>query len=100
MISIGDFTIESDATCFTVKRTRASKGIGRMKTDKMQIDTIGYFGKFSQVIQCIANQIILDGTESDEVADITLKLKEMNDILKGWKGDLVYVLGEIKKMEG
>lgn len=100
MISIGDFTIESDATCFTVKRSRQSKGIGKNKSEKIVVETIGYYGKFTQAVNCIANQIILDGTESQELSDITFQLKQMNDILKGFNGDLVYVQNQIKKVEG
>jgi hypothetical protein len=94
MIAIGDFTIESDGTCFTVKQSRLPKGTGRMATEKIQVDTIGYFGKFSMACKCIANQIILDGSE---VADILNKLNELNEEIKSWKGDLVYVCGKIKE---
>lgn len=96
MITIGDFTIESDSTCFTVKRFRQSKGIGKKSTEKIQVETIGYFGKFSQACKCIGERIVLDGSD---VSDILNKLNELNETIANLKGDLVYVLGKIKEVK-
>lgn len=95
MISIGDFVIESDSKCLTVKQFRQSKGKGKKASDKICTVTLGHFGRFSQACKAISDQICLDGTDAQEILN---KQEEMNQILRGFNGDLLVVAGKIQEV--
>lgn len=92
MITLGSYTIESDGTCFSVKKPRVGKNTKTGK-EKKGSDILGYFGKFSLAINYIANKVVLDGTDTKEILE---KLSALEKEVKSWKGDLVYVCGKIK----
>jgi len=92
LIVLGDYTIRTDSTCFTVERPR--KGLNeKTGKDKKGSAPIGYFGRFSQAVSCIANQVVLDGTDTKVIID---KLLDIEKEIKSWNCDPVYVLGKIK----
>jgi len=92
----GNYGIVAESRNFVLqKHNTVKKGDNKGKDT---VVTIGYFGRFSQAIERLSNEVVMDNYP--DVDKILTGLKAIEDEVKSWKGDLVFVLGKIEKVEG
>lgn len=92
MIPFGNYFIVANRNGFTVKA--CIKSVDRKtKAEKSAIKPIGSFGTFTQAVKCVANHVVIDS--GSDVGLILSQLDKIDETLKSFKGDLVFVKGAL-----
>ena len=93
---LGNYEITTDSRNFIVEKHIVSV-TGKYKGKPVK-QFVGYFGKLSQAIERISDDIVLQNFP--DVQKILAELYLIKKEVKEWKGDLVFVLEKIEIVEG
>jgi hypothetical protein len=92
MIQFGDYFIVANKNGFVVKA--CVKSLDRKtQAEKAVIKPVGSFGTFTQAVRCVANRVIIDS--GSDVGLIVAQLDKIDETLKSFNGDLVFVKGAL-----